>query len=875
MAKKKLFKSKTNFTLKRLHQSGSYGNIYERDYTTIINSVSKPDGQIPIYNSPSFKLSVRAGLNSQKKYKYGSWMNNPILTNSTSWTLENMPKVNSTNSEIKLKPDTHKLSDFACFGSALELIRTSITNIISKFPAELYVTNKKLSETGILESGTIPLDAEIMKYKDYSIVENPMNIDILQSFIPENSKVSPLRYMCESKYLYNLINSQGMITNGKELESKNQEFYKAVLAEDKKCLINGDFIGKANFRNSGGDLAVIINVFYYEGDFIYLSRNIGYRVRPNDNVINEFFENLDDFEQVLLNQYTDYTAKFETYVEDDENGLYLTERSYKWPLANGGWNISVNGIEYTKYIDSLSKLAMMYDELDTNAIWRNMTHESICNMDLTSSNGSDISTISNSSKLKQTLNIIGRQFDEIKKYADTIKNVNTITYTQDGNTPDYFLSDNLELSGWEPKEILSNIPNNILTEPMYGSRTEGFTSNDANNEFMRRLQLNSKKIFAEKGTKKAIEDLMAIFGYHSTDWLKRYYGKLNANDLRKAYMMIEFVYVADSYSNKHNPETIATNVKQLNQLKDNYNIEDINNPYAITDEYQGLPVTEVTYDGKTRIVPWFDKNLEYDAEMYFQMKGGWGRNDGNAKTDNVTYDYSISKLRFVNKISDLYEIPYASIENDSIYYIGSTSSYLKLIDIDNHNNSKGWGTPTEDEIIQIQAITESNKSNNPHTGNYDNGNEFIMGFGELFHKSSFENARKDESDKKANFGFDITRQADSTKCLFFGDSTLIDDVYPLRGKNRILPYNFFGGGNYDETASLSVINSKELHITFDDQNRDLLENDIIPYLKQIIPSTTIFSYSFEHLTEDDNKPFDARVYKVVCDGKACPIYGVI
>ena len=71
MAKKKLFKSKTNFTLRRLHQSGSYGNIYERDYTTLFNSPSNDNGQISIYNGPSFKLTVSAGLNRQKKYQYG------------------------------------------------------------------------------------------------------------------------------------------------------------------------------------------------------------------------------------------------------------------------------------------------------------------------------------------------------------------------------------------------------------------------------------------------------------------------------------------------------------------------------------------------------------------------------------------------------------------------------------------------------------------------------------------------------------------------------------------------------------------------------------------------------------------------------------
>jgi hypothetical protein len=102
---------------------------------------------------------------------------------------------------------------------------------------------------------------------------------------------------------------------------------------------------------------------------------------------------------------------------------------------------------------------------------------------------------------------------------------------------------------------------------------------------------------------------------------------------------------------------------------------------------------------------------------------------------------------------------------------------------------------------------------------------------------------------------------------------IVDDAM-LRGENRIKPYNFFGGNIFDEASSLSVINSKELHIIFDDAHRDFLEKDVLPYLKQIIPSTTIFSYSFEHLDGDDGKLYDARSYQVICDGGICPIYNV-
>lgn len=37
-----------------------------------------------------------------------------------------------------LKPMYHSLGDFAYYGSAVELVRASIDDIIKRFPAELY-----------------------------------------------------------------------------------------------------------------------------------------------------------------------------------------------------------------------------------------------------------------------------------------------------------------------------------------------------------------------------------------------------------------------------------------------------------------------------------------------------------------------------------------------------------------------------------------------------------------------------------------------------------------------------------------------------------------------------------------------------------------
>ena len=286
MAKKKLFKSKGNFTIKRLHQSGSYGNIYERDYTTITNTSAIPSGQIPIYASPSFKLSIRGNINKQKKYRYSNWVNNPQSCNginSNTWTLGCMPAPNIKDSKIVLKPSKTQLTDYVCYGSAYELIKASISDIISKFPAELYFSNTTLNDIGILDLDSLSYDSELYKkrelYRNYCIVENPFAIDIIQTVIPENSKVSSLRYFCETQYDYTIIDNNGnIIVDGKELKKWNennlQEEPKRLWVvrqslEEKKCLENGDLIASVYFNSIEG---IILNIgcFYYEGSILYL-----------------------------------------------------------------------------------------------------------------------------------------------------------------------------------------------------------------------------------------------------------------------------------------------------------------------------------------------------------------------------------------------------------------------------------------------------------------------------------------------------------------------------------------------------------------------------------------------------------------------------
>jgi hypothetical protein len=1032
---KKLFKSKTNFTLRRLHQSGNYGNIYERDYSTIVDSLGNIGEQIPVYSSPSFKLSVRAGLNRRKKYSYGNWVENPNNCEGNDgnvWTLGCMPNIKSSSSEIRLKQTSKRLTDFACYGSSSELIRSSLTNIVCNYPGELYVTDRKLRDAKlVVENGSIPEDSELYKskYIDMFIVENPLNIDIIQNSIPTDSIVSKIRYFCETRDKYTIINKKNTSFS---IPLKFWDNNLTTSEGNKTCLNNGDLLaivtlsGDTNYlidKNSvyyiweenefkpfkpldadgnTGDLLVIptikdrykyikvngvyyfwdnikyvsckpyesteentlyvddvngfnsneviikIYCFYYEGEIIYICDNEKYLVRPNKESINEFFNSLGDFENTLLNRQTNFTSTFDTYIEDDENGWFISEVKYKWPTGEGGWNLSVNGMSYLKYIDDLTTLANGYDEKFTNSIWRDMTHESIVNMDLTSFIGSNYDDVSDNTKMRQAICVIGRQFDDIKKYIDGIKSVNTLTYSQEKNSPDYFLTDSLENYGWDMKEIMNFIPKNFNANDTYPSSDMKINTSDANNDFMRKLRINSKCILSKKGTKQGIEDLLAIFGFHSIDWLseyKRLYNITTDFKYEKAYKIIEYVNVADGYFK--NPELgisdICNEVKRINQLKDSYNIDNINDPDYVINPFQGLPAVEAIIGGESRLIPWYDKNEKYDSNLYYEMKGGWSMYDGyetyvkvdklhdsiennlsvkssitevyelpknrlnpividvvdefNGETTKVSlyyvkyngdyyewqyvnknkYDYTISNVYYVDTINDLYHLTYNSLKENDIYYINDISSYYKLIDIENFKKIEGWVELTDSEVQKIIGIVESNKGNNPHTGEFDGGNGYYKSYASLFDSSTFDNARREITKDVASYGFNIKRYADSTKCLFYGSEHEMEKNL-LRKVNNIKPYDFSGTGTtcekiFTEVSSLSVINSKQLHIIFDCRYREFIEVDVIPYLKQVIPSTTIFSYSFRVLYDGDKKN-KAIQDRVICEGGICPIFAV-
>ena len=112
---------------------------------------------------------------------------------------------------------------------------------------------------------------------------------------------------------------------------------------------------------------------------------------------------------------------------------------------------------FTEYLDSLVEVGEYYDSLFTDNIWRSMTHEAIRNFDWTYTRhynpGDEEPFVEGGTKIQKVIRLYGREFDEIKTYIDAIDDLNTITYDNINNIPDYFFTDKLEEEGWDVRLV--------------------------------------------------------------------------------------------------------------------------------------------------------------------------------------------------------------------------------------------------------------------------------------------------------------------------------------------------------------------------------------------------------------------------------------
>lgn len=812
----KLVKSYSNYILKRNHQSLTDGTVYERDITTIggVNRYTK--GQIPIYAESNFKMTINNDTSQKRKHKYGDWERTP--DGSDKWDLEDVLNQSGTSgvtsdSKIILKNDYNNLLDFAYYGSCVELVRASIEDIILKFPAELYLSdnipNYYTSSKFIINSDgksatdgktTINIDyivdnegnkttdkdvwyiavsglneyevignsyfvAETLIENVGFLVENPFNIDLYTKINNKNDITNVLRYFSLSYSDYEIIFQD---SSNKPVTSWKFDAATGDNACPVGCYTDGCLIGKISIGYEGG--VILLSLYYVDGNKILTYDNetdAGVHIRPIKKHIDEYFNNLDSFQKVLLNTRTKptYKATFDLIKETDE-GFVTSRELFIFPVLNG-WNLDIESMQYNDYLTRLMSSAQIYDEYFSDNLYRSLTHEAIKNFDWTYTReyneGEEEEYVIGGTKIENIIRVYGREFDELKRYIDNIKFVNVISYDNKNNLPNFFLNDSLNLAGWEVSPVIPYSANTftpdltVETDILFDGETSGYTATDVQNQFLKRLRLNAKRILKSKGTKRSLERLLSLFGIN-----------------RDLYEINENVVVIDK---PLTDDGLQGGIASINSMKLSYGND--NGLNTSPSEYEGLPlIVEKTDTNTVDLYPWFDKSQTYDGDMYFQGKGGWGHMKEKYESDGTIikesgdsrfiYSETLKYINVVTNIESLITTYRSQLNENDVYFVeditnikdyipsaivNERSHYFILTNIDNSDfiydevddDTKGWenvkyvikdGKAYIDNprILYLESIIDNTIGNNPHVGygEYDDGETYLDYFRQIF-----------------------------------------------------------------------------------------------------------------------------------------------
>ena len=851
-------KHNSNYIKTVEHQHLKDGStIFERDWVTIGSQLNFGPGKIPYYNNGNFIFTTSPTPFFQKRYKNG-------VTVAT-WTYDDVKEASSTVNQIQFDEYTEDIRSFAYYGSCVELLRATIEKIIYEFPGNITLSEDKLEIPPTTENGDYT-------YINGYIVNNPFQIDLHTKDVHLQQYDNELRFLSSSWQKY---------------EVNGQPITKYVISDwkgDLDCPQNDQYyIKKAPVVTVTINDNIVLQGYMLDRDIIFCYEGQDLVIQPKEEIIETYFNGLKGFEKQLLTRKTKplYTNKFITPIEYNLGYLYYN-RTYTWP--SDGYCIDITSTKYIDFINKLSDMAELYDELWTDNLWRRMTHEAIKNYDWTYTrefiDGDEEDNVDGGERMHKVLNIIGRVFDDIKLSIDTIKRQNKITYNGDRNVPNALLSDKLELFGWDiystiptyknennetvsaseetitqevfdDKYIKNNVEVNdkkIYPDKWYpSSNPNKITFADVDVEFMRRLLLSTRRIFETKGTRQSIDMIMGLFGYGDTDYtITEHYRTVTPR---------EYDEVIDQKTN----ETLGDRIVRLNNQEKQMEL-------LYDEDASGIPVASFIggYDEqgnpKTYLIPYYDQTKMYDGNLYFQNKGGWfyKKDDKSTEIDFSKWTETLSYLHVVSQVKDLLNVNPFGIRNGDIYYVANLNDYIDYTETTDTLYShffvmenelmpeeiSSWGNinlEDDDSYAKkakyLDTIIPYNIGNNPHVGygDYDMGNEFFE-----YMKKPFKCALD-----KEYFASPYYEEADNIE---FKVSDRIDAKYDIEDDKKIQIIN--NNDTYYLNDKVIIFENKINNNNY----KNYFKSVIINYLMQVIPSTAIFVLeNFEPKTDNSEK----------------------
>jgi len=433
----------------------------------------------------NFQITTNLASRVVKDFVLGGEWSDYYNLNNLDLSEEESAVILSNQIFVKLNFNPNKIERYVYFGSFYEYARVTLEETIQKWKGALYLNptlNSNVPLNTVLsfsfDSGENTSTFLIPK----SVANNPFELIVDIDYTPPpvgeiyNLNFSFNKYVINSKGSnYKVIGYTGSTTSNPYIKVKTQ----------------GNPFPTLTASTFGG--------------FTYL-------LKPNDTEVELFFQDLNDFQRVLLNRLTTpiYTAKFD--VPEESDGVSFTStKIISWPVSDG-YNIDINTRDYALYVESLLDIASTFDANKTDLVSRRFVSESIHEFD-TNGGGDELYGM----KVTKLLKIYGREFDEVKKYIDGISFANVVTYDKLDNTSDELIKVIAKNLGFD---VLLTVTTNdfdlkqqILTTPTtpFSGYSRSLSAKELDIELWRRLVINAWWLYKSKGTRKVIEFLLNLF----------------------------------------------------------------------------------------------------------------------------------------------------------------------------------------------------------------------------------------------------------------------------------------------------------------------------------------------------------------------------
>ena len=424
----------------------------------------------------------------------------PVTLETMDLTIEQSELLYNISTNLVLNLDNSNLNTFVKFGSTYEFLRVSIENIILKYPASLYVNNKKNNTT--YKNGNYD---EELNQSTFSIPISSIN-NLFNLIISTDN---------------NEVNGENILKN---LNLSYNDYVITTTESNKQYKV----IGFSGFSKT--KLFITITV---EGNPLNIINNnedgsIEFHIKPNNLKFEEFRAKLKPYEKYILSERVEddgfsFILKNPTLLDNGE--IIYVNTSILWSTSDG-YNIDIDNSLYRKFLEIVLSIGSKYDLIKTDLINRFLTPSSLKTYDLTENK-----------KMIKLLRLYGWEFDQIRQFIDSLVYINKISYDKINSIPNQLIANMAKTLGWEyfslvnEKELMESF---LTIDENERNLNKDLLPAEVDLELWHRILNNTNYFWKSKGTRESIKSMFLLIGIpepfiNITEYVYTVGGKINPN----------------------------------------------------------------------------------------------------------------------------------------------------------------------------------------------------------------------------------------------------------------------------------------------------------------------------------------------------------